>query len=192
MIFLATVMMIGLFLSGYQMCAHYMHEPEREVSSEAYGSAEHTLRSYLGIDDTLEVSAKDKPSESEDADTEGSSRGRMTQRVTVEGEQGLLPISGTVTKIQDAYYPGTYEVKFSTKALLTYAAHVRIKINVKKGENVYILTGNKDVGYNQYAVVRAHADNCVEFNTDVIQDYTISTTDIKSAQEAMDSLISKR
>ena len=94
-----------------------------------------------------------------------------------------------MVKAQDAFYPGTYEVKFSNKAILTDTASVRVSLSVKEGEQVHILTGNKEKGYREYTVVTAQADNVISFDTSVIQDYTISTTDIISAQEAMASLM---
>ena len=109
----------------------------------------------------------------------------MTQRVTIFSENGVLPISGTVTKTQDAYYPGTYELKFGNKAILTSDANVCVSLNVNKGDKVYILTGDRENGYVEYKTVEAQQDNMIAFDTSVIQDYTLSTTDIVSAQEAM-------
>ena len=150
--------------------------------------AVYTLNGYLGLDDGesnngSEVSASEHGSD--------SGVGRLTQRVTIIREGNVLPISGTVTKMQDAYYPGTYEVKFSNKAILTSYASVHVRMDVKEGEQVYVLTGDKDKGYTQVDVVTVDADNCVVFDTNVVQDYTISKTDIMSAQAAMASVMTE-
>ncbi len=110
---------------------------------------------------------------------------RLTQRVTVFNEAGILPYSGTIAKTQDAFYPGTYNISFSSNAIMTSEVTIRINMNVRKGEKVYVLTGNKDDGYREYAVIDVVDDNKVEFSTMVLQNYTVSTTDISSAQEAM-------
>lgn len=112
-------------------------------------------------------------------------RGRLTQRVTIYDENGTLPISGTVTKSQDAFYPGTYELTFSRNAILNDEVTVQVKLDVEEGEPVYILTGNKEKGYREVAVVAADSNKCVSFGTQLLQNYTLSTTDICGAQEAM-------
>ncbi len=114
---------------------------------------------------------------------------RLSQRVTVKTDEGTLPFSGTVTKSQDAFYPGTYKIDFSNNAILTETATIEVKFQVKEGETVYILTGNKDGGYTQYAEVVAKEHDCVEFQTNILQNYTLSTTNICGAQEAMASLV---
>ena len=114
---------------------------------------------------------------------------RLSQRVTVNNEEGTLPYSGTIIKSEDAFYPGTYKVTFSKNAILSQTVMVNVKFDVPQGETVYILTGNKDCGYSQYAVVKTKEDNSVEFETNILQNYTLSTTDICGAQEAMASLI---
>ena len=63
-------------------------------------------------------------------------------------------------------------------------------MDIKKGEEVYILIGDKDSGYTEYACVTAKEDNLVSFDTNILQDYTLSKTDIKSAQEAMADIFS--
>ncbi|MDC7294793.1 MULTISPECIES: hypothetical protein [unclassified Butyrivibrio] len=112
-------------------------------------------------------------------------RGRLTQRVTIYDESGTLPISGTVTKSQDAFYPGTYELTFSRNAILNDKATVQVKMDVEEGQPVYILTGNKEKGYREVAVTTADSNKCVSFETQLLQNYTLSTTDISGAQEAM-------
>lgn len=161
---------------------------EMAVDDEVYEGAENTLMGFLGMEDEkipLESSPKGGVAE----EAVPSDNARLTQRVTIVSGDSVLPISGTVAKAQDAFYPGTYEVKFSNKAILTGVASVKVSLNVKEGDQVYILTGDRDKGYTEYAVVTAEADNVVSFDTAIIQDYTISTTDIISAQEAMASLM---
>ena len=118
-----------------------------------------------------------------------SGHARLSQRVTVFDDTGLLPYSGTITKIQDAFYPGTYKLNFSSNAILTDTVTVVIDIDVRQGEEVYILTGDKDPGYREYAVVTAAEPNRVEFTTSILQNYTLSTTDISGAQEAMADIV---
>ncbi len=114
---------------------------------------------------------------------------RFTQRVTVFNEAGTLPYSGTIVKTQDAFYPGTYNISFSSNAIMTSEVTVRINMNVQKGDRVYVLTGNKDDGYREYSVIDVEEDNKIEFTTMVLQNYTVSTTDICSAQEAMADIV---
>ena len=114
-------------------------------------------------------------------------RGRLSQRVTICDDNGTLPITGTVTKNQDAFYPGTYELKFSTNAILGRSATVQVKMDVYEGETVYILTGDKEKGYTQIGMVTADSNKVVCFDTTILQDYTLSTTDIAGAQAALAS-----
>jgi len=114
---------------------------------------------------------------------------RLSQRVTVKTDEGTLPFSGTIAKSQDAFYPGTYKIIFSNNAILTDTATVEVKIQAKKGETVYVLTGSKDSGYSQYDEVIVTEPDCVRFETNILQNYTLSTTDICGAQEAMASLV---
>ena len=164
------------------------HNAEMSVDDEIYEDAEDTLMGFLGMDED-KVPLESKPAGVVTEDAGLDENARMTQRVTIISNEGVLPISGTVTKALDAFYPGTYEVKFSNKAILTGTASVRVSLNVKEGDSVYILTGDRENGYTEYDVVVAKADNVVSFDTSIIQDYTISTTDIISAQEAMASIM---
>ena len=112
-------------------------------------------------------------------------RGRLTQRVTIFDENGTLPISGTITKSQDAFYPGTYELTFSKNVILNKTATIQVKMDVQAGQPVYVLTGSKEKGYREVAAVVADENKCVSFDTQLLQNYTLSTTDICGAQEAM-------
>ncbi|WP_024865043.1 hypothetical protein [Butyrivibrio sp. FCS014] len=118
----------------------------------------------------------------------GLSDTRLSQQVTVTTLNGFMTVGGTVTKCEDEFYPGTYEVKFSRKTILPSSAMVSVKLDVTPGDTVYVLTGSKDTGYRQYASVTAGENGLVAFNTNVIRDYTISTTDIQGAQKAMETL----
>ncbi len=164
------------------------HNAGMAVDDEVYEGAENTLMGFLGMEDD-EVPLESSPDGNVAEEAGQSDNARLTQRVTVVSDDSVLPISGTVAKAQDAFYPGTYEVKFSNKAILTDIASVRVSLHVKEGDQVYVLTGDRDKGYTEYAIVTAEADNVISFDTSVIQDYTISTTDIISAQEAMASLM---
>ena len=115
---------------------------------------------------------------------------RLSQKLTVTTENGVISTGGTVTKIQDDFYPGSYLVSFSKKAILSSRAVIEVTIDVKKGDEIYVLIGDKESGYTEYACVTAQEDNLVSFDTNILQDYTLSTTDIKSAQKAMADIIS--
>ena len=115
---------------------------------------------------------------------------RLSQKLTVTTDEGILSVGGTVTKAQDAFYPGTYEIKFSRNLILTSRAIVQVMMDVKRGEKVFVLVGDRNNGYTQYAEVVAQEDNRVTFATDILQDYTLSTTDIDGAQEAMADIFS--
>lgn len=130
----------------------------------------------------------DTTSGSDNAEVKGKKR--LSQKLTVTTKDGILPVAGTVTKSQNAFYPGTYEIKFSDNALLTSEAVIQVAMDVKKGDYVYILTGDRDAGYTEYDAVVATQDNMIAFSTSVLQDYTLSTTDIDSAQQAMADIFS--
>ncbi|SFB76360.1 hypothetical protein [Butyrivibrio sp. YAB3001] len=190
-ILLVTFLMAGAIVGGALVFSRSKAKARMSVDDEVYHEAEHTLKGFLGIADDSAASYQSSYPK-DDSFCEENDTTRMTQRVTIVTENGVLPIMGTVSKLHDAYYPGTYEVSFNNSALLTESAEVIVKIPVKKDQKIYILTGNKDVGYKQYAVVDATSDSCVHFSVRSIQDYTISTTDIISAQDTMDSLVSGR
>lgn len=163
---------------------------QMNVDAEVYEDAEHTLKGFLGMkDEGPGGRLRKQRSDKSDEELIGAEGSRMTQRVTIVSENGVLPISGTVTKAQDAYYPGTYELKFGNKAILTSEADIFVSLNVNRGDKVYILTGDRENGYVEYKMVEAQEDNRICFGTSIIQDYTISTTDIESAQEAMAMLV---
>ena len=125
---------------------------------------------------------------SEGSDIPGSEvRGsrRLSQNITVSNEDGTLSVGGTVTKSQDPFYPGTYTLSFSNNAILSSRCVVEVKMQVEKGDKVYVLVGDKDRGYSEFATVTATENNMVSFATSILQDYTLSTTDIMGAQEAM-------
>ncbi len=128
-------------------------------------------RLLLGTDDSIGAGVKDAR--------------RLSQNVTVTNENGTLAVGGTVTKSQDPFYPGTYTVSFSKKAILSTRAIVEVKMEVKKGDKVYVLVGDKEKGYSEFTTVIATQDNLISFGTSILQDYTLSTTDIMGAQEAM-------
>lgn len=186
--FLVTVLLISSFLTGSAILSRSKASSEMEMDSDVYNTAENTLKSFLGMEDDSTAGGSDSNGDNLVGEPPRSAA-RMTQRVTVMNDNGVLPISGTVTKSQDAYYPGTYELKFSNKAILTSKASIQVIMDVKAGEQVYILTGDKDKGYKQVNVVEADADDIVVFDTTVIQDYTLSKTDIISAQAAVASVM---
>lgn len=183
-----AVLLVCSFITISMIYTRSRHNAEMSVDDEVYEDAENTLMGFLGMKDDR-VPLQDRP-KGKVAEEKGlNDNARLTQRVTIVSGDSVLPISGTVAKAQDAFYPGTYEVKFSNKAILTDVASVRVSLNIKEGDQVYVLTGDRDKGYKEYTVVTAEADNVVSFDTSVIQDYTISTTDIISAQEAMASIM---
>ena len=185
---IVTVLLVCSLFTVSVVYTKNRHNAEMAVDDEVYEDAENTLMGFLGMEDEkVPLESNPKGNATEEAGLNDNAR--LTQRVTIVSDDGVLPISGTVVKAQDAFYPGTYEVKFSNKAILTGPASVRVSLSVKEGEQVHILTGNKEKGYREYTVVTAQADNVISFDTSVIQDYTISTTDIISAQEAMASLM---
>ena len=149
------------------------------VNESLYEEAKNALNNY---DSTDVLGEKRDNADSDDSEVQ---KGRFTQRVTIMSEGTILPISGTVTKSQDDFYPGTYEISFSSNMILTSKASIIVDLDITKGECVYILTGDRENGYTEFAQVVVSEDNKVRFDTDVIQNYTISTTDIESAQEAM-------
>ena len=181
MAFLVSVLFISAVFGGTFVYSKNRVRGNMDMDDSVRSDAVFALNGYLGLDDSSAGGIESSVS-GQDSD---DGVGRLTQRVTIVSDGNVLPISGTVTKMQDAFYPGTYEVKFSNKALLTSEATIQVRIDVKKDEQVYILTGNKDTGYTQVEVVTTDSDNCVVFDTNVIQDYTISKTDIMSAQAAM-------
>ncbi|MBE5829131.1 MAG: hypothetical protein E7305_06675 [Butyrivibrio sp.] len=122
------------------------------------------------------------------ADVMGSKR--LSQNVTVTNENGTLSVGGTVIKNQDPFYPGTYIVSFSNNSILSSRAVVEVRMKVAKGDTVYVLVGDKEKGYSEYTSVVADRDNAISFETNVLQDYTLSTTDIIGAQEAMACVLS--
>ena len=65
-------------------------------------------------------------------------------------------------------------------------------MDVDPGETVHVLTGNKNSGYREYTTVTAGENGMVVFDTKVLRDYTISTTDIQGAQKAMEMLLASK
>ncbi|WP_029232488.1 hypothetical protein [Butyrivibrio sp. VCB2006] len=183
--FLVSVLFTCSMFAGKAVYSKSQGTGNRDLGDLVQSDVVYTLNGYLGLDENADAEGNKADSSGHDVD----GMGRLTQRVTIVSDGNVLPISGTVTKMQDAYYPGTYEVKFGNKAILTTQASVHVKIDVDKNEQVYILTGDKDKGYTQVDVVTADSDNCVVFDTNIIQDYTISKTDIISAQAAMASVL---
>lgn len=180
---IATIVCIGAFafvirISDMAMACSYAGESSSRTKGESVGYlAAYEDRNGYSEEEAV-LSQKGLLNE----------RGRLTQRVTIYDDEGTLPITGTITKIQDAFYPGTYELKFSKNATLTKSATVMVKVDVPAGEPVYILTGNKQEGYTEVAKVVADEGKLVSFETTDLQDFTISETDIMGAQAALASL----
>ena len=180
--FLVSVLFISIFVVGSTFYTKSKASGNMDMDDSVRSDAVFTLNGYLGLEDSNNSSGVEASVTGQNAD---DGMGRLTQRVTIVSDGNVLPISGTVTKMQDAFYPGTYVVKFSNKAILTADATIKVRIDVDKDEQIYILTGDKETGYTQIDVVTADSDNCISFDTNVIQDYTLSKTDIMSAQAAM-------
>ena len=172
-----TVFLIGcIAFAGALIYTHRSIEPVR--NDELYSAVAATFFETNGTD------------VAEDGAPEVLGGRRLSQKLTVTTENGVISTGGTVTKIKDDFYPGSYLVSFSKKAILSSRAVVEVTMDVKKGDEVYILIGDKESGYTEYACVTAEEDNVVSFDTNILQDYTLSTTDIKSAQEAMADIFS--
>ena len=174
------VSVLVMFLIGCIAFAGFAIYADRDIASkgggQAYNAVTEALLGLAGFEDGR--------------DGEVLSGKRLSQKLTVTTDSGAVLSGGTVTKIQDDFYPDTYKITFSKKAILTSRAVVEVTMDVKKGDEVYILIGDKDSGYTEYACVTAKADNLVSFDTNILQDYTLSKTDIKSAQEAMADILS--
>ena len=80
---------------------------EMAVDDEVYEGAENTLMGFLGMEDD-EVPLESSPDGNVAEEAVPSDNARLTQRVTIVSGDSVLPISGTVAKAQDAFYPGTY------------------------------------------------------------------------------------
>lgn len=115
---------------------------------------------------------------------------RLSQLVTVTTNDGTVPVSGRVVKSKDDFYPGTYELTFANNAILSSHATVEVRIDAAPGDVVHVLTGDKDSGYKEYTTVEVDKPGVVAFDTNILQSYTLSTTDIKGAQEAMADILS--
>ncbi len=145
---------------------------------------------YTEVSDALMVLLEEPIEEQEAAEVMGVKR--FSQRLTVTTENGVLPVGGKVIKEKDAFYPGTYEISFSEDTTLMSKARVCVAMDVVKGDKVYILVGDKESGYKEFSTVVATEDRHVCFSTNVLQNYTLSTTDICSAQQAMADIFSAR
>ena len=147
-----------------------------------------------GISYSILLNVDSEEDDSSDSDEEIvadlTANSRFTQRVTVKDDNDeILPYSGTITKNPESFYPGTYGISFNQNDLLPNMATVEVEMDVLKGDEVYILTGDKDSGYTEYAVVTVDKYNTVRFSTDMLQTYTLSTTNIAAAQEAMAGIV---
>jgi hypothetical protein len=177
---LVVTVLVTFLLGCIVFAGVAIHADRRNAAScdgEAYSAVMETLLGIAGI-------------EVDDKDADVLAGRRLSQKLTVTTDDGAVVSGGTVTKIQDDFYPGSYKITFSKKAILTSRAVVEVQMDVKKGDDVYILIGDKDSGYTEYACVTAKEDNLVSFDTNILQDYTLSKTDIKSAQEAMADILS--
>ena len=177
---LALVVLVT-FLLGCAVLAGYA------VYTDRSSTASHNGEAYNAVMETLLGLAG---AEMQDGNGGVLAGRRLSQTLTVTTDSGAMVSGGTVTKIQDEFYPGSYKITFSKKTILTTKAVVEVQMDVKKGDDVYILIGDKDSGYTEYACVKAKEDNLVTFDTNILQDYTLSKTDIKSAQEAMADILS--
>ena len=177
---LVVTVLVTFLLGCIVFAGVAIHADRNKTTScdgEAYNALMETLLGIAGV-------------EVDDKDADVLSGRRLSQKLTVTTDDGAVVSGGTVTKIQDDFYPGSYKITFSKKAILTSRAVVEVQMDVKKGDDVYILIGDKDSGYTEYACVTAKEDNLVSFDTNILQDYTLSKTDIKSAQEAMADIFS--
>ena len=183
-IVLAVVFVVALSAVCLHVYNRHGSNQQAADNEDAYYAAEETLLKYLGVDDKKD----DASGSDEEIVADLSTNSRFTQRVTVKDDNDeMLPYSGTITKDPDSFYPGTYEISFND--LLPNKATVEVEMDVLKGDEVYILTGDKDSGYTEYAVVTVDKYNTVRFSTDMLQTYTLSTTNIAAAQEAMAGIV---
>lgn len=185
-IVLGVVLVACMALAGTLLYRNHGGSKSVVESDVSYDDVQSVLAEYMNTSaDVL----GDKRDQDEDSNIPARELGRLTQRVTILKDGEIMPISGTITKSQDGFYPGTYEIRFSTKAILTSRATVMVDVDIAPGETVYVLIGDKDKGYTEFTEVVAGEDSMITFDTNVIQDYTISTTDIESAQKAMANLV---
>lgn len=184
-IVLAVVFVVALSAVSIHIYRRHGSNQQTADNEDAYYAAEETLLKYLGVDN--------KEDDSSDSDEEIvadlTANSRFTQRVTVKDDNDeILPYSGTITKNPESFYPGTYEISFNQE-ILPKEVTVEVEMDVLKGDEVYILTGDKDSGYTEYAVVTVDKYNTVRFSTETLQTYTLSTTNIAAAQEAMAGIV---
>ena len=185
-IVLAVVFVVALSAVSIHIYRRHGSNQQTADNEDAYYAAEETLLKYLGVDNKED----DSCDSDEEIVADLTANSRFTQRVTVKDDNDeILPYSGTITKNPESFYPGTYEISFNQNDLLPNMATVEVEMDVLKGDEVYILTGDKDSGYTEYAVVTVDKYNTVRFSTDMLQTYTLSTTNIAAAQEAMAGIV---
>ncbi len=185
-IVLAVVFVVALSAVSIHIYRRHGSNQQTADNEDAYYAAEETLLKYLGVDNKED----DASDSDEEIVADLTANSRFTQRVTVKDDNDeILPYSGTITKDPESFYPGTYEISFNQNDLLPNMATVEVEMDVLKGDEVYILTGDKDSGYTEYAVVTVDKYNTVRFSTDMLQTYTLSTTNIAAAQEAMAGIV---
>ena len=177
----AATLVLVMFLIGCIAFAGFAVYSDKQSSTDSYRESHNAVTGAL-----MELAGVEINDESGDV----LAGKRLSQKLIVTNDSGAVVAGGTVTKIQDDFYPDSYKITFSKKAILTSRAVVEVTMDIKKGEEVYILIGDKDSGYTEYACVTAKEDNLVSFDTNILQDYTLSKTDIKSAQEAMADIFS--
>lgn len=184
-IVLGFVLIVCITVAGILLYRNNGSNKSVVESDVSYDEVQNALAEYMNSNADVLGDKRDQSN----SGVPGREIGVLTQRVTILKDGEIMPISGTVTKNQDGFYPGTYEIKFSTKAILTSRATVMVDVDIAPGEKVYVLIGDKDKGYTEFTEVVAGEDSMITFDTNIIQNYTISTTDIESAQKAMANLV---
>ena len=190
---ITSVLMMSLIFTFKAIYSESNSRMDIDTDNEIYYNAETTLMDFLGMEEEGSCFLTEDSDEGSAEDAFGYDTGsvRLTQRVTVVNSEGnVLPIRGSFTKVQDVYYPGTYEVRFGNYSILTDKVTVYVDVDIPKGDTVYIHTGSKEKGYKKYETVIVDEMGRISFETYIIQSYTISAMDIENAQEVLADVIS--
>ena len=143
---LAVVFVAFLFIAVRHVYSRNGSVQDTSGTEDAYNAAEETLLKYMGVDEEK----KDTSNENDDEKIADLASGsRLTQRVTVRDEDEILPYSGTVTKDQDAFYPGTYEITFTTDELLPKAA---VKVSESGISNPDTVKALRQAGFRGFLI----------------------------------------
>lgn len=95
-----------------------------------------------------------------------------------------IDLAATYALLDTSKYENVYQFAFVTEQNLTSEVEITLNVNGSEGDKYYLLRGNDDSDYNNFATAECDGNGYITFETNQLDNIIVTTTDIVSMRQA--------